>query len=658
MIVPGIDSTSVAAYLSSWYRDRKNERIMKERIWNECWLAYDCRFGETWADLEDYRSKRYLSLPWQIVETVASSLTNGVMPSGDWFNVLGRTPGDDLSSKMMEGLLKWQHFKSGNRNSVKEALKQACIFGNVPIATDWHEELLEIPDEKAFQSKMAIQSLQSQFGQPSEAPSMEWPTKTVRKYDGPRFQSGNIFDFVIDLDPSNRAMALRGMRFFRTKAYLENMAKMDANGYSLYEDVDQVQNETIFRESSDSLKMTLERQTGIAKMPKNMVELIQYEGDIEIPDGMGGSILYHNYIAVVANRTTLVRFEPNPFYHGRCTWELFNLFPIPNQVYCIGLIESILGINDGIQCRYNQTIEANGLAVNPQFKFKDDGVFDQDDFISAPGALHKMADPVNNVIPLNIPSEASLSWKEIDFGINQMNLITGAQMDFGNSVSATQVSVQSSMSAQRSRETLNHINHSLLVPMLEKEIALNQQLMDEAVWIRVTGDNPQTANDPNSGQPFQVSPQLMRVSPEDIAGEFDLMPVGADQTSMNTQRSQALLQLTTSIGQSPFASSIKGPQFVNEIYRLAGFSDAWKFIKTPEEILADEQRKFNQQLALKQNGMGQQGPGAETGGQGGNAQSGPEPGANGLPSLAGMAEGPGQLPGGPDESQLAGNRLA
>jgi hypothetical protein len=658
MIIPEIDSSAVAGWASSWYSERKNERIMKERIWNECWLAYDCKFGETWADLEDYRSKRYLSLPWQMTESVTSNMVNGVMPSEDWFNILGRTPGDDSGSKLMQALLKWQHYRSGFRNEISEILKQAYIFGNVPIAVDWHEELLDIPDPDAFAAQMAQnQMLQAQGMPVPEAQSRQWPTKTVRKYDGPRIKGGNIFDYVQDMNPSNERMALRGMRFFRTIGYLKNMSNIDSNGYSLYENIEGLANETIFRESSDSLKMMTERQIGIAKMPKDMVELIQYEGDIEIPNGMGSTTFYPNHILVVANRTTVIRFEPNPFYHGRPTWELFRLYEEPNELYGRGGIEPILGINDGIQCRYNQTIEANSLAVNPQFKYKEDGIFDPDQFISAPGMLHKVADPINNILPLQIPSEASLSWNEINFGINQLNLITGSSENFGGDPSATQVSIQAGMSANRTRETLNHINYALLIPILEKEIALNQQLMDEATWVRIVSDTPGQANDPVTGLPFTIQPQQFQVSPEDIVGAYDVIAVGANQTSQNVQKSKDLLQVTTLIAQSPFANAIKGPEFVNEVYRMGGFFDAWKFIKTPEEIQLEQQQQFNQQLRLKGSGMGQKGSGAEGSGPGGVSSPGPQPQPGGLASMAGMAEGPGELPGGPNPDQLAGNRL-
>ena len=663
MILPGIDTSSVSTWAAQWWVDRKNERLIKERIWNECVLAVDCRFGETWEDLEDYRSKRYMSLPWQAVETVSSSLMRGAMPQ-DWFDLLGRTPADDQKAKLLKALLNYQHFKTKKRRKIKNFLRAACTTGNVPWCVDWREDIINVPDDEAMAAQMAFNQMQQQMGMavPAEAQMNFRPTKALRAYDGPDFHFGNIFDYVQDMQPSNSLYALRAIKFYRSKAYLDHMSQPDENGYSMYQNVDQISDENIFRDSSDSLKLMTERQIGIARMPKDMVELIQFEGDFEIPNGGAGSTYYPNHIMVLANRKTVIRFEPNPFIYGKPTWELFTLFPTPNELYGRGIIEPILGINDGIQVRYNQTLEAGALAINPGFKYKEDSVFDPDEFISAPGMLVKCMDPANTLVPLIVPDKTMLGFQELNFAINQFNLITGAQANFGGD-SATEVSIEASQARERMKDAVDHIT-DFLMETNEREIGLNQQLMDEETWIRVVSDgpNPMTGGpmmaDPDTGIPQGMAPQQMLVSPDDIVGQFDVVPVGAAQVEQDHQKAQELFQLTTSIMQSPMANAIKPTEFVNEVYKMAGFHNAWKFVKSPEEIALEQQQQLNQQLAMAQaKGMGPQKPGAEGSGQGGNGKTGPEPGPRGLPSLAGMAEGPGALPGFPNDDQMGGTRL-
>lgn len=662
MILQGIDTNNVASWASQWWVDRKNERLIKERIWNECILAVDCKFGETWEDLEEYRSKRYLSLPWQANETMSSTLINGCMPP-EWFSTVGRTPADDQKAKLLHSLLKWQHAKTRFRNKFRLFLKAACTTGNVPWCVDWREEMIDVPDDEAMAAQMAYNNMIRQSGGtvPAEAEVSTRPTKRLRAYDGPDFHVGNIFDYVQDLQPSNPRFALRAVKLLRSKAYLEYKSQPDENGYALYQNIDQISNENIFRDSSDSLKLMTERQIGIARMPEDMVELLQFEGDFEIPNGGTGSNYYPNHILVVANRRTVIRFEPNPFLYGRPTWELFVLCPEPNELYGRGIIEPILGINDGIQVRYNQTLEAGALIVNPMWGYKEDGVFDPDEFMSFPGGLVKSADPRNNIIPLVTPDKTMLGFKEIDFAINQFNLITGSNANFGGE-SATEVSIEASQGKERTKEMVNHISEDMLTDVIERQIALNQQLMDEPTWIRVVSDGQGTASDPDTGIPFPLQPQQMRVSPEEIVGQFDVIPVGANEVARDHQKAQELFQLTTAIMQSPMARAIKPTEFVNEVYKMAGFNNAWKFVKSAEEIRQEELLAQQQQLAqqiemARAKGMGSSDSGTTPRGQRSNGTPGPEPGPRGLASLPGMAEGPGALPGIPSEAQLGGNRL-
>lgn len=628
MILPGLEDASVASWAAQWYADRKNERLIKERIWSECIQAYECRFGESWADLEDYRSKRYLSLPWQAAETVSATIVSGSMPS-DWFDIQGRTPDDDSKAQALEALLKYQHYRTKFRSKVKQLALAACITGNVPWCVDWREDLLDIPGE---------------------------PRTQLRAYDGPDLHIGNIFDFVIDLTPSDSRFALRAMRTFRTKEYLQAMSQENGEtGYRLYENIDQISNENIYRDSSDSLMLMREREIGLAKAPKDMVELIQFEGNFEIPN-VG---FLKNHILVVANRRTVIRFEPNPFLFGRPTWELFTLSPEPNEVYGRGILEPVLGINDGIQTRYNQVLEAGALTVNCGFKYKEDGVFDPEEFVSAPGMLVKCADP-NNIAPLVIPDKSMLGFKEIDFAVAQFNLITGAQANFGGE-SATQVALEAGQSKQRTRELIDHFSENVLMEILNRQIALNQQLMDEATYVRVTMDETTgMVADPDTGIPLpsKDGSKVVQVAPEDIVGQFDVYPVGSAQVQQDRAKAQDVFQLTTAILQSPLASSIRGPEFVAEIYKLAGVNSAWKFVKSPQEVEYERQREENQQLALAASkGLGGPATGGENAGPGVPGATGPEPGPGGSASVSGVPEGPGDLPTGPSPDQLAANRL-
>ncbi len=655
MITPGVDVAAFANWGADWWRKRKSERLEKERIWQECWLAYVSKFGKTWDNIQDFRSKRYIPITQQAVEAVAAHLTQGVMPYDEFFDIYGRTPDDDPKAKANKSLLQWQHHKTGFRTKMNQVIKYSTIFGNVPYCVNWTTRTQVVPDEAAFMQNMMMAQQQVQMGMEPEIADSA-PTMEQRVYDGPTLEVGNIFDFCIERHSNNPDYAPRCMRTFKSKAYLLSMQSSD--GYSVYENLDEVHESDGQNDPSDGLKREVYRLEGFIDPPKSMVELLQFEGDLELP-GPDGPVIYKNHILVIANRSKVIRFEPNPFAHGKCSWNMFVLYPEPGEVYGRGIVEPALGLQDVINVRANQVIEANSLIINPVFTHVQDGVFDADEFLSAPGALYPVA-AQGNIQPLHVIPQASLGFQEIGFMMAQHNQSTGAQASFTTQdykKSATEVAASAGMSSGRDAETLKHIEYNLLNPILGMQMQLNQQLMDEAVWIRVAGDpNTGTMFDPNTGMQLNVpGPAVMKVAPMDIEGDFDCFAVGAVNVANAQQQIGQTIQLISVLAQSPAAQVIKWNELAKDLFNLARIRDSWKFIKTDQEIQIEQQQLFAQQLAMQQ---AQQGPQQGPGKSGGANSAGSQPGPSGVSSLAGMAEQHGAPTNGPDPGQLAGSRLA
>ena len=657
MIQKGIDTSGFASWGANWWRKKKDERIEKERIWQECWLASVSKFGKTWDNLQDFRSKRYIPITQQAVEAVAAHLTQGVMPYDEYFQIYGRTPDDESNAKANQALLSWQDQQTGFRTKFHELLKYGAIFGNVPYCVNWVERKQIVPDQTAFANQIvAAKQVSDQMGEAMPAPDLTaMPMKEQRVYDGPDLEIGNIFDFVIDRHPNNPEHAPRCMRTFKSKAYLLDMQNED--GYSVYEGVEDVLPFDGKNETSDSLKREVYRLEGFIEQPIDQVELLQFEGDLELPGPDGTPVLYKNYILVVANRNKVIRFEPNPFAHGRCSWNMFVLYPEPGEVYGRGIVEPALGLQDVVNVRANQVIEANTLILNPTFSVVQDGVFDANEWLSAPGAVNFVAQQ-GNIQPLQVIPQAALGFQEIGFMMSQHNQSTGAQASFTSEAyqkSATEVAASSGMTQSRNAETIKHIEYNCLTPIIRMKMQMNQQLMDEAVWIRVVGD-PQTMTvfDPNSGQPVtQQAPLQLKVSPQDIEGNFDCYAVGAANVANSQQQMSQTIQLMSVLAQSPAAQVIKWDELARDLFSLARIRDSWKFIKSPQEVQIEQQQQLQQQMALQQAG----GPQGNPGGQGGPNAAGSQPGPGGVSSMAGLPEQHGAPSNGPQPGQLSGSRI-
>lgn len=643
MIIKGTNQSGVVEFVVDRWNNLKSQRLTKELIWKECIQASLSKFGGTWLELANYRSKRYLPLSFQAVEAVAAQYAQTAMPNEDFFEVFGRTPDDDTKSAYMSALLKYQLMNRKAHGKVHKALKLAAITGNLPWCVHWKSEKIIQPDFQAFADQQAEMALDA------EQRKKSMPTKTLTLYDGPDIEVGNIFDFVIDRHPDDPSMAFRINRTFKRKAYLVANNSPEA-GVKMYENLDQVRDGSRYLETSDSIKQQIDAQFGLQPDNEEGVDLLQAEGDFFIKDASGKTRYYPNHIAVVANERVLLRFEPCPFLHGKPSWQLFKLYDDPTEPYGRGVLENVLDLQDAANVRMNQLIESNSLNCNTQWVFKRDGVINPDALISMAGGLIEAAD-VGNIKPLAVDPHADLALQELGFIMAQFNQTTGAQQAFTTQnykKSATEVANEAQADNARDQFMIRHIEQSLILPMLTMWMQLDQQMMDRPTWIRIMGDS-QTGQlfDPTTGEPLPLDTKALQIDPESIAGNFDIIVTGSTAQQRSTQEMQATIQLLQLLTGNNMAPMIRMPELAQEIAKLAKIHNAWKWLKSPMEL------QLEQQQAAQQSTLGGPGAGPQQGGGPGGSPAAPgQPGPGGVPSLSGGAPAPGPIaPGAPAAPQ-------
>jgi len=217
--------------------------------------------------------------------------------------------------------------------------------------------------------------------------------------------------------------------------------------------------------------------------------------------------------------------------------------------------------------------------------------------------------------------------------------------------SATEISAQAGMTNSRFSESIRHIESTFVVPALEMQLELNQQMMDQATWVRVVEPqfNPQDI-DPMSGMPRMydpVGPAPMQIAPDDIRGEFDIYPVGASWVANNREALAQMIQLTQVIAQSPAAQVIKWNEFAKLAYEKANVRDAYRFIKSDGELIREWQMAMQAQQQMGGTGSGPGGSGGPGGASGGGGVQSVA-GSQGAPTGGGAGTGPQQqTAGGP-----------
>ena len=664
MIIEGVSQTSVVDQVVTKWRVLKTSTLIKQRRWDDIRKAYLFQQDETW-DTHDaaqvWRSRRNFPLITQVVENLTASYCQGVMPGpGDsWFDIQPRTYDDEFRSKRLKALMSWQMDRTKFRSEASKVIKQAVLYGYSPYGVLWDTRWAHIPDLASI-SRMKGEMAAQMMGDSEDANEgpegivpmqdelklTKIPTISIKEYDGPILVQHSSFNHVKDREGSGHSYPAQILRFRRDQSYLDWMEQEH-----IYENVANLATVKFSTEISDTLKRGIDQDYGISENPDPKCEVLEMWGDFTLQDDQGQNKTYFNHIAVVGNKQTLLRFEPNPNLHGQCPWDVLNLYEDPNEPIGFGAVESILDLNDALQAFFNHAIEISAFTANPCFKGMDDGT-NLDNVSISPGAVVPVTN-MNNLQPLNSGGDAQIAMNQVGFLMAQISDLTGSNKAFTNQnyqKSATEIKVLSNQESGRNSEMLEHIGNDFIVPVLTKWIQLNQQYMDQQVEIRVVDPNPQMANLDESGQqmPYPTGNPLLpvpvRISPEDIVGMYDVIPVGARSVSDRQQLIQNTISLTNAIVQSPTLSQgIKPTNYLSWIYEQTGVRDAWKFIKSPQEIAYDN--AMAQQQAQQSAG--------QPGQQGGPNSPQPQQGGGGPPSMAGIP-GNAEPPSNPGANPSAG----
>jgi len=609
MIEKGIQKTRVANYLVQQYEDLKSQRADKEDVWLDCIYAYMSHHTDDWTAKaqSEGRSHRYMGLTFDAVETLHSQLSAMLFPGDEWLSVqpgrVGMDMMDDETAADIELFLKWQHRQMGFTPEYKRLVKQLIITGNCPWSMNWRidyavdypkylndvkawmddQKLIFGEYKKAMEEYEQVAAQAKKLGAPQPMPPrVEMPKRPPVSIDkvfaGPEFMVGDIFDYVQDPHASDPGSALRAQRIWRSKAHLKKLNKPDETGYKIYDNLDAIHDgQRRGAKGSDNKEEARASAFGLQLPDKSQVELLEFWGTFEIPGGAGGgdtheeNKIYENYVAVVANRKHLIRFEPSHLWSGDLPRQLSTLIEVPGQIYGTGLIEPALGVQDLANVRANQMVDAVAFAINPEMKAVDDGVIDPNEE-SGPGVVHLVGN-LNNLQPVQKDlSGLQLAMSDLGQIKSEFQQITRASSQFSNqhyARSATEVSQSAGVTGSNLNEIAMHIEETSLRKVIELQLQFTQQYMDNEEIVKVT-----------QGGVIDWK----KINPEDVRRKWDLIISGSKHMAEQDKRIQQMLmflQITTS--NPMLVQSINVPYLLKKIYEEHGFRDADKMLISPGE---------------------------------------------------------------------------
>lgn len=515
MIEKGVNQKEIVTVASGMWETWKKGRQDKEKVWDEVIKNYLIYIDEGKYKNWEWRCKKSRPVTQEIIDTVSSSVKSALFPDNEeFFRVEGLDEIGKEFEAIVENYMKTVLFKMRYTTAVEPFIKQTCILGNSSAGIYWRNEEVT---RRRWQDGVVV------------------PERQI-VWDSSRIETHDMFNVVFD--PRVPFYSQNVTRIRRHVIHIDELkAKKD-----IYQNLKHVKGGEVPSEQSDSDRITRRSLYGINEGvvdKSNDIELLILNGDINIK----GKI-YRDYVCVIANRSTLLRFEENPYWCGNphifASYSEFH-----NEMLGRGPAEPITGLQSLIDTFSCQKADLASVIIGGFWAYQDDGVIDPNDLVSRPFGMVQ-CENVNNIKSLVPTANPTLAFSEIQDLRAEAERSSGASA-FRQGVvmpgrrSATEALQIGSGSDNRFNDIVQHIGDMAIEP------SLNMILQQEFQY--------------NYGSQAMPAPAW--------EGMYKVVFHGARTSSVRSLALQQMQQFMQAIGSSDvFAQFINPPEIIKEWQKL------------------------------------------------------------------------------------------
>lgn len=289
------------------------------------------------------------------------------------------------------------------------------------------------------------------------------------------------------------------------------------------------------------------------------VEILEFYGDYH---NQVTNELETNRMITVVDRSFTARNEPIATYSGRAPIRHVGWRLRPNNLWAMGPLDNLVGLQYRIDHLENIKADAMDLAIHPplaiigeveQFDWKPGGEIHLDEG----GSISEVTKSLNAIITAD---------NQISAIMDQMELMAGAPREAmgvrtPGEKTALEVNTLTQAAGRIFQEKVTNFELNLLEPNLNDQLEIAVRNLDETDVVR-TLDNDLGAQ------------QFMSITSDDIQAAGVIRPVGARHFSQQAQDLQNLIGIFNSpIGQmiAPHTSGIALAEFVEDVVSLAAY---------------------------------------------------------------------------------------
>lgn len=543
------DESQVLNKVITDYNEAEQARRTREGKW-QTWYKLYRSYAEK-RDTGDRRANLFIPYVYSIVETVVPRLIAAVFSSRPYIGILPVKEEAIENAKDMENLIDYQLTqKIGIIGVATSWFKEALIYGTSILKVGWEYEEAEV---------WVDEPLMEIFGFPIGSRRVK---KVQPVKDDPLVEHIDLWDFYIDprakdIDEADYCIH----KVFRDVSYLKRMEEQ-----GIYKNIDEVVK--VSKEGAGSwyeegvgttaFETGMNTRLGLIGMqsidkPSNKIEVLEYWTD--------------DRVIAVANRSVVIRNDENPYHHRKKPFVRLVDVLVPHEFYGIGEIEPIEDLQYELNSLRNQRMDNINILINRMWKVIRGADIDVRQLISRPGGIIEV-DDMNDVQELQMTDLSGNAIENvIEMVRRDMDNADGVY-DYarGETTDRRETATTASLLSRAANERFN-LKVKLIEDLGMRRLGmlltqLNQQYIDTEKAIRILGQDGMT---------------FYSLSPENIRGQFDIMPLGSsvDPITNKENKLQSYINLYTILKDSPY---VNHPELIKKILEAADIKDLNKFI--------------------------------------------------------------------------------
>ena len=241
-------------------------------------------------------------------------------------------------------------------------------------------------------------------------------------------------------------------------------------------------------------------------------------------------------VTVVGSRKVLLRNDPNPYWHGRKPIVIAQTRPDLFEMQGIPETELVDHLQQAQWTLQNMTIDNLHLTTMRGITYREGGVADPNALQLRPRFKWPVVDH-DDIRPFEIPPISSDVYQERTRLLSDMQLVTGinpyvsgADLSSVDQNTATGVTALQEVASRLLRFKASMLQYKGYQRTFELWGDMIQQFMDKDVAVQITGDDGY--------------PQWLQVGPRDVAGHFDYVLQGSEESlSRQQERGEAIALL-------------------------------------------------------------------------------------------------------------------